>query len=105
MKNEHLADRVQSITNSLIQELISLTPESMNVIQFEILSTPDGGADIGLIENHPDVKHVALSDAIYRDVSQYIPLIRQYISGWKRSLIEMRESTEGWKVSVEFESD
>jgi len=53
--------KLQTVSNELVQELITLTPEVMNEIQFEIVSTDDGGADIGLMDIHPDVKYVELS--------------------------------------------
>jgi hypothetical protein len=94
--------KLHAVTNSLVQELISLTPESMSEIQFEIVSTTDGGADIGLVENHPDAKKVALSDTVYDCASRYLPLIKQYVPGWKRSLIVLQESDGKWKISVKF---
>jgi hypothetical protein len=94
---------LQVVADSLVKELISLTPETMSEIQFEIVSTPDGGANIGLLENHPDAKKVALSDAVYDYSSQYLALVKQYVPGWKRSLIVLRESEGGWKVSMQFE--
>ena len=95
--------QLHALTNSLIGELVALTPESMQEIQFEIVATADGGADIGLVENHSDAKKVALSDQVYRIGSQYLPLVKQYVPGWKRTLIVLREFAEGWKVSVNFE--
>jgi hypothetical protein len=58
---ETLVDRselelaLQAVTDELANELIELTPEFMNKIQFEIVSTDDGGADIALMEIHPEV--------------------------------------------------
>lgn len=95
--------KLHALTNAFVEELISLTPETMSEIQFEIVATPDGGADIGLLENHPDACKVALSQHIYQTAGQYLPFIRQYVPGWKRSLITLRESADGWKVSVDFE--
>lgn len=100
-----LEAKLHVLTNSFVEELISLTPETMSEIEFEIVATSDGGADIGLLENHPDARKVALSQRVYQTAGQYLPLIRQYVPGWKRSLIVLRESTEGWKVSVEFERE
>ncbi len=70
-----------------MSELISITPETMSEIQFEIVGTEDGEADIGLLENHAAAKNVALSDGIYDATSRYLPLIKQCVSGWKRSLL------------------
>jgi hypothetical protein len=95
--------RLHAVTNSLVKELIALTPETMSEIQFEIVSTEDGGADIGLIENHPDAIKVALSNVVYSAASHYLPLVKQYVPGWTRSLIVLRESGDDWKVAVEFE--
>jgi len=95
--------KLHAVTNSLVNELIALTPETMAEIQFEIASTDDGGADIGLLENHPDASKVLLSEAVYSAASQYLPLVKQYVPGWKRSLIILRESAEGWNVTVNFE--
>src|SRR4026209_2621932 len=102
MTRADLEAKLQGLTNSLINELISLTPETMPEIQFEIVATPDGGADLGLLENHPDAKKVALSDEVYQYASHYLPLIKQYVPGWKRTLIVLQESNEGWKVTVNF---
>src|SRR5262245_13418146 len=95
--------RLQAVTNALVGELISITPATMTEIQFEIVSTEGGGADIGLLENHPDVKRVGLSDAVYDHASRYLPLVKRYVPGWRRSLITLRESGDGWKTSVNFE--
>lgn len=103
MSSRDAEAQLHAVTNSIVNELISLTPESMPEIQFEIVATPDGGADIGLLENHPDARKVALSDEIYQFAGRYLPLVRQYVPGWKRSLIVLRETSDGWKVSVDFE--
>ena len=95
--------KLHALTNSLVEELISITPASMSEIQFEIVATEDGGADIGLLENHPDATRVALSDAVYECCSQYIPLVKQEVPGWKRSLITLREDDGSWQASVDFE--
>src|SRR5688500_2204273 len=93
MSNPEIEAKLHGLTNTLVNELISLTPETMSEIQFEIVATSDGGADIGLVENHPDAKKVALSDVIYQVASQYLPLVKQYVLGWKRSLIVLREGS------------
>ena len=103
MAPNELEAKLQAITNSLVNELIALTPETMAEIQFEIAATDDGGVNVGLLENHPDATKVALSDAIYSAASHYLPLIKQYVPGWTRSLIVLRESEDGWKVAVNFE--
>jgi hypothetical protein len=103
MSRDDLEAKLQTVTNALVHELISLTPETMSEIQFEIVATPDGGADIGILENHPDARRVTLSDAIYNYASRYLPLVRQYVPGWKRSLIVLRESDSGWSVAVDFD--
>lgn len=103
MTRNDIEAKLRSLTSSLVDEIIALTPETMTEIQFEIASTDDGGADIGLLENHPDATRVVLSDAVYSAASQYLPLVRQYVPGWKRSLIVLRESEHGWKVKVDFE--
>ena len=103
MSGNDIEAKLHELTSSLVNELIALTPETMPEIQFEIAATADGGADIGLLENHPDAKRVALSDKIYRDASAYLPLVKQYVPGWKRSLIIIQESSEGFKVKVDFE--
>lgn len=95
--------KLQAVTNELSNELIALTPEFMNKIQFEIVSTDDGGADIGLMEIHPEVKNVALSPRVYDCCSKYLPLVKQYAPGWRRSLITLREGEENWKFTVDFE--
>lgn len=101
-QEENLA-KLQEITTGLANELIALTPEFMNEIQFEICSTPDGGADIGLIENHPEVKNVGLSPEVYDFCSQYLRLIRQTAAGWQRSVITLKENAGEWKITVDFE--
>lgn len=101
-QEENLA-KLQEITTALAHELIALTPEFMNEIQFEICSTADGGADIGLIEIHPEVKNVGLSPEVYDFCSQYLGLIRQAAAGWKRSLITLKENAGDWKITVDFE--
>ena len=98
-----IESRLHTLTNALVNELISITPESMTEVRFEIVSTEDGGADIGLLENHPDATRVALSDAVYAYASRYLPLVKRYMAGWNRSLITLRQSDEGWQVSVAFE--
>jgi len=103
MSGNDVESKLHEVTSALVNELIALTPETMPEIQFEIVSTGDGGADVGLLENHPDVKKVGLSDEIYQFASAYLPLVKQYAPGWKRSLIVIRESNEGFKVSVDFE--
>ena len=90
-------------TNQLASELITLTPEFMNEIQFEVVSTDDGGADIGLMEIHPEVKYVVLSPLVYDLCSKYLPLVKRYALGWRRSLITLRESSGDWKATVDFE--
>ena len=98
-----LEPRLHAVTNELANELITLTPEFMNEIQFEIVSTDDGGADIGLMEIHPEVKYVALSPFVFDCCSKYLPLVKQYAPGWRRSLITLREGDGNWKVTVDFE--
>ena len=105
MSKSELEARLHALTSVLVDELVSLTPETMSEIQFEIVDTSDGGADIGLVENHPDACKVALSQRVYQCAGQYLPLVREYVPGWKRSLILLSESAEGWKVSVEFERE
>lgn len=63
MAPNDLEANLQALTNSLVNELIALTPETMPEIRFHIAATDDGGADIGLLENHPDATKVILSDA------------------------------------------
>lgn len=103
MPDTEVETKLRTITDSLVNELISLTPESMAEIEFEIVATSDGGADIGLLENHPDVTRVKLSPMVYDLASRYLPLIKRYIQGWKRSLIVMRQAENGWDVSMKFE--
>jgi hypothetical protein len=103
MARNDVEARLHALTTTLVNELISLTPETMTEIQFEIAMTDDGGADIGLLENHPDATRVALSDLIYTTASHYLPLIKQYVPGWTRTLISLQESKGGWQVKVDFE--
>lgn len=103
MALEEIEAQLQRLTTALVDELVSLTPESMLEIQFELAATADGGANIGLIENHPDASKVALSDPVYQIASRYLPLVKQYRKNWKRSLIIASETGTGWKVTVEFE--
>ncbi|MEZ6139548.1 MAG: hypothetical protein R3B84_03150 [Zavarzinella sp.] len=95
--------RLQELSTALVEELISLTPPSMSVIVFEIVSTEDVGADIGLLENHPDVVHVALSDVVYSVGSRYIPYVKQYVPGWHRTLFTIRKNGDQWEVAVDFQ--
>jgi hypothetical protein len=95
--------KLQTVTNELANELIALTPEFMKKIQFEIVSTEDGGADIGLMEIHPEVKYVALSPLVYDCCSKYLPLVKQFAPGWRRSLITLQEGEGDWKLTVDFE--
>ncbi len=99
-----LQARLHAVTNELVDELVSITPEMMTEIQFEIVSSKDGGADFGLLANHPDARRVALSQALYDRVARYLPLVRRYVSGWRRSLIVLQQSNDGWRVHVDFES-
>ena len=105
MDYSNVEEQLHSLTDSLINELILLTPETMSEIEIEIVSTADGGADIGLLENHPDARTVALSDTVYDCASHYLPLVKRYVPQWKRSLIVLRESEKGWDVEVEFEQN
>ena len=100
-----LEQQLQAVTQALVAELIHLTPQSMSDIQFEIVGTDDGGADLGLLDNHPDVQHVALSQSIHQSVARYLPLVREYVPGWKRSLLMLQEEDDGWKVQVVYETD
>lgn len=104
MSHSELESQLHELSNVFVSELISLTPETMSEIQFEFVSTADGGADISLLENHPAVKGVALSDEIYDAASSYLPLIKQYVAGWKRSLFVLRLDGDEWQVEVNFES-
>ena len=103
MDRHKLELELQAVTNELANELIALTPEFMNEIQFEIVSTDDGGADIGLMEIHPEVQYVVLSPRVYECCSQYLRLVKQFAPGWRRSLITLREGDGHWKFSVDFE--
>jgi hypothetical protein len=98
-----LESQLWGVTNELSNELIALTPEFMHEIQFEIVSTDDGGADIGLMEVCPEVKYVALSPQVYDCCSKYLPLVKRYATGWRRSLITLREADGEWKATVNFE--
>lgn len=95
--------KLQAVTDELANELIALTPDFMNEIQFEIVSTDDGGADIGLMKIHPEVKYVALSPIVYDCCSKYLPLVKQYAPGWRRSLLTLQEGDGDWKCTVDFE--
>lgn len=103
MANPELGAQLHTLTSALVEELISLTPETMAEIQFELVATADGGADVGLLENHPDATRVALSDRVYACARQYLPLVKQYVPDWRRTLIVVRETEAGWNVAVDFE--
>ena len=103
MDRNQLELELQAVTNALGEELISLTPDFMKEIQFEIFSTDDGGADIGLVEIHPEVQYVALSSHVYDCCSKYLPLVKRYAPGWRRSLLTLREGDGNWKFTVDFE--
>src|SRR5512137_2703479 len=105
MPDPGIEAELRAVTDSLVNELISITPESMSEIEFEIVATSDGGADIGLVENHPDAKRVRLSPAIYDSASRYLPLVKRYVPGWRRSLITMRQDKGGWNVGMQFERE
>jgi hypothetical protein len=98
-----IEQKLTAIITDLANELISLTPEFMNVIEFEIVSTSDGGADIGLMETHPEVKNVALSPEVYQLCSQYLPLVKQLAQGWQRSLITLKEGDGNWNITLDHE--
>jgi hypothetical protein len=98
-----LESQLWGVTNELSSELITLTPEFMHEIQFEIVSTDDGGADIGLMEILPEVKYVTLSPLVYDCCSKYLPLVKQYAPSWRRSVITLRETDGVWKATVDFE--
>ncbi len=102
-KRSELESQLWSVTNELASELITLTPDFMREIQFEIVSTDDGGADIGLMEIHPEVKNVVLSPLVYDCCSKYVHLVKRYAPGWRRSLITLREDGTAWKTTVSFE--
>jgi len=101
---DDIENKLHQLTQILVDELISITPESMSEIQFELVATDDGGADIGLLENHPEVPHVALSTKIYEVAPVYILYVKQYVKNWSRSLIIITESSGSWVVNVEFEN-
>ena len=103
MADSNVEAQLQAVTDVLVRELISLTPETMSDIQFEIVATEDGGADVGLLETHPDVVHVALSETIYAATSHYLPLVTKYVPGWCRSLITLQETSGQWNVRVDFD--
>lgn len=98
-----LEEKMMAIVSDLASELISLTPEFMKVIEFEIVSTDDGGADIGLMETHPEVKNVSLSREVYHLCSDYLPLVKRYATGWKRSLFTLKEEEGSWNISINLE--
>lgn len=100
---QELEDKLGEIISDLANELISLTPEFMNVIEFEIVSTGDGGADIGLLETHPEVKNVALSPEVYQLCTKYLPLVKTLAQGWQRSLITMKEGESSWNITIDHE--
>jgi hypothetical protein len=75
----------------------------MKVIEFEIVLTNDGGADIGLMETHPEVKNVSLSPEVYQLCSKYLPLVKQLAHGWQRSLITMKEADGSWDITIDHE--
>ncbi|VTR96501.1 unnamed protein product [Gemmata massiliana] len=102
-ERSELESQLWGVTNELASELIELTPEFMHEIQFEIVSTDDGGADIGLMEIHPEVKYVSLSPRVYDCCSRYLPLVKRYAPSWRRSLITLREAGGDWKAIVDFE--
>lgn len=104
MSSSDLERRLHEVTNTLVSELISLTPESMSEIQFEIIATADGGADLGLLENHADAKRVALSDEVYTAASHYLPLVKQYVPGWSRTHLVLQLVGSEWNVQVNFET-
>lgn len=104
MDDVTLQTRLKNVADSLVSALITITPETMREIQFEIVATDDGGADFGLLDSHPDTRRVALSDRIYQLTSQYLPLVKQMIPHWKRSLIVLRQGeNDHWNVSMDFE--
>lgn len=98
-----LEQKITAIISDLANELISLTPEFMNVIEFEIVSTSDGGADIGLIETHPEVKNVSLSPEVYQLCSKYLPLVKKLAHGWQRSRITLKEGDGSWNITIDHE--
>jgi hypothetical protein len=103
MSSPDVESRLQSLSNAIIGELMAITPDTMTEIQFELVSTPDGGADIGLLEKHPDAEKCRLSDEIYTYASHYLPLVKQYVPGWRRTLLTAREESDGWKITVDYE--
>ena len=95
--------RIQELSDKIVSELVSLAPESMTEIQFEIVSAPGDRAEIGLIENHPAVRSVELSEEICRTASRYLPLMKQYVPGWSRSLFILCRSETEWSVQIDVE--
>jgi hypothetical protein len=94
--------KLQELTTKLGNELIELTPEFLHEIQFEIVATGDGGADIGLLETHPEVKYVKLSPLVYELCGKYLPLVKTF-PNWRRSLLTLHEAAGSWKFTVDFE--
>lgn len=94
---------LQAVTNALCDELIELTPDCMNEIHFEIVSTEDGGADIALRETPPAVQNVVLSPDVYNCCSNFLPLVKSYAPGWRRSLITLQKADGTWNVTMQFE--
>jgi hypothetical protein len=103
VSRSELESELWAVTNELAGELIELTPEFMHEIQFEIVSTDDGGADIGLMEIHPEVQYVALSPLVYEYCSKYLPLVKRFAPGWRRSLITLRADGGDWNATVDFD--
>jgi hypothetical protein len=101
--SQKMLEELDAVSRSITNELVVITPETMSEIQFEIVSLEDGGADVRLLENHPDAKGVKLSQKVLDCCSRYLPLVRACVPGWKRSLIILQQAGNQWKVTVKFE--
>jgi len=105
MEQANAEEKLHELSNELVDELIRIAPPTMPEIRFEIRSTPDGGADMEVLDTHPDAKQMQPNEVIFSCCSQYLRLARDHVAGWTRSLFVLWQEDGEWKASVEFKRD
>jgi hypothetical protein len=105
MEQTTAEEQLHEISNQLVDELVRIAPPTVPEIRFAIVSTPDGGADLELLDTHPDARQMQPNEVIFACCSQYLRLARDVLSGWTRSLFILQQEDGEWKASVEFKKD
>lgn len=107
MTNIDIEQKLEEITRALTHELVQLTPEIMEHIDFKITATDDGGADYELLHTHPEAKYVNIVESnVPPLVQHYISLIPKYVDSWASSTFAFKMNENGdWDCSMDIERD